>query len=214
MSVTHTYYEFDKKKNNIWVNFGIAGHIAHNIGKIFLINKIIDRETNTNYFPHIIKNCNLNQNSCMTYSKQNFIYTNDLSDMEASGFFMSAEKYSTKEMISSIKIISDNKKERIDFSDKKKVYEIIKPKVKQISLYKEDILKIWKKFYLSKTTIDEKVKKILENSKLSFFQKKEYTKILEIYFLNCDKKSSQKIDFSENFVEKIKLIKQKIQNEI
>ena len=47
MSVTHTYYEFNKIKNNVWVNFGIAGHISHSIGKIFLINKIVDKETNS-----------------------------------------------------------------------------------------------------------------------------------------------------------------------
>ena len=214
MSVAHTYYEFNKIKNNVWINFGIAGHINHKIGEIFLINKIVDKETNFNYFPYIIKNCSLDQNSCMTYSKENFIYTDNLSDMEASGFFMGAEKYSTKELIHVIKIISDNKDEKIDFSNKKKVYEIIKPNVKLISLYKDDILKIWKKFYFSKITIDKKVKKALENKKLSFYQKKEFSKVLEIYFHNSEKNSTQTLDFSENLVEKIKLIKQDLKYEI
>ena len=210
MSVTHTYYEFNKIKNNVWVNFGIAGHISHNIGKIFLINKIIDKETNYKYFPHIIKNCNLEQKSCITYGEQNFFYNDDLSDMEASGFFMAADKYSTKELIHSIKIISDNEEEKIDFSDKKKLYDIIKPNEKMITSYIENIYKIWKKFYFYKKTIDEKVKKVLQNKNLSFYQKKEFTKVLEYYFLSSEEKSSKTLDFSDNLVEKIKLIKRNL----
>ena len=45
----------------------------------------------------------------------NFKYTNNVSDMEASGFFFACEKYSTKEFIYSIKIISDNEKKKIKF---------------------------------------------------------------------------------------------------
>ena len=213
MSVAHTFCEFNKVKNNIWINFGISGHINHNIGKVFLINKIIDKETNYKFFPHIIKNCNLNQHSCMTYSKESFAYTDDLSDMEAFGFFMGAEKYSTRELIHTIKIISDNKDKKIDFLDKNKVYEIIKPRLKQLSEYKDGVFKIWKEFYLSKRVIDEKIKKIIKNKKLSFYQKKEFTKVLEIYFLNIDRNAGQVINFSDNLVEEIKSIKRKLKYE-
>ena len=130
--------------------------------------------------------------------------------MEASGFFMAADKYSTKELIHSIKIISDNEGEKIDFSDKKKLYDIIKPNEKMIASYIENIHKIWKKFYFYKKTIDEKVKKVLQNKNLSFYQKKEFTKVLEYYFLNSEKNSSKTLDFSDNFAEKIKLIKRNL----
>ena len=209
MSVTHTYYEFNKVRNNVWVNLGIAGHISYDIGKIFLINKVIDKETNYKYFPRIINNCNLDQKSCITYSEQNFFYNDDLSDMEASGFFMAADKYTTKELIHSIKIISDNEEQKIDFSDKNKLYDIIKSNKILITSYVENIYKIWKKFYFNKKKIDEKVKKALENKNLSFYQKKEFTKVLEFYFLSSEKNSSKTLDFSDNLAEKIKLIKRK-----
>tara|TARA_B100000282_G_scaffold80977_1_gene56289 strand:- start:60 stop:548 length:489 start_codon:yes stop_codon:yes gene_type:complete len=45
MSVTQTFYEFNHQKNNIWINFGIAGHKNEKIGNIFLIDKIVDNET-------------------------------------------------------------------------------------------------------------------------------------------------------------------------
>ena len=44
----------------------------------------------------------------MTFSKPNYNYSKRLYDMEASGFFLAANKFSTKELIHSLKIVSDN----------------------------------------------------------------------------------------------------------
>ena len=112
MSIVQTFYEFEQQKNNIWINFGIAGHKKEKIGSIFLVDKIIDNETKKKRYPFILDNCKINQSSCITYGEPNFNYTNDLSDMEASGFFFGCEKYSSKEFIHSIKIISDNEKKK------------------------------------------------------------------------------------------------------
>ena len=48
--------------------------------------------------------------------------------MELSSFFYSANKYSTKELIHSLKIVSDNKSEILDFNNKKKIKSIFKKK--------------------------------------------------------------------------------------
>ena len=66
------------------------------------------------------------QQSCITFNKENFNYTNSLYDMEVSGFFFGCEKYSIKEFIHSIKIISDNEKEKITFSNKEVINNLIK----------------------------------------------------------------------------------------
>ena len=55
----------------------------------------------------------------MTYSKPNEKLNDLLSDMESSGFFESSSKYSSKE-IHSLKIISDNESNRIDFNNDNK----------------------------------------------------------------------------------------------
>ena len=73
-------------KKNIWINFGIV-NINEKIGNIFLIDKIVDNETKKKY-PFILDNCRLKQKSCITHHKPNYSYTDDLSDMEASGFFL------------------------------------------------------------------------------------------------------------------------------
>ena len=72
------------------------------------------------------------------------------------------------------------KKKKLIFLIKKKLYDIIKPNEKMIASYIENIYKIWKKFYFYKKTIDEKVKKVLQNKNLSFYQKKRIYKSFRI----------------------------------
>ena len=45
MGITHTFYEFNQQRNNIWINIGIAGHKTKKIGNILLVNKVTDIET-------------------------------------------------------------------------------------------------------------------------------------------------------------------------
>ena len=59
--------------------------------------------------------------------------------MEASGFFFACEKYSTKEFIYSIKIISDNEKKKLNFFDKEIIRNLIVPKIKEIDMFKKNI---------------------------------------------------------------------------
>ena len=59
MGITHTFYEFNQQRNNIWINIGIAGHKTKKIGNILLVNKVTDIETKNNY--PFIDNCGIEQ---------------------------------------------------------------------------------------------------------------------------------------------------------
>ena len=112
MSIVQTFYEFEKQKNNIWINFGVAGHKKEKIGSIFLVDKVIDNETKRKRYPFILDNCKIKQNSCITYYEPNFKYTNDLSDMEASGFFFGCEKIHLKNLFIQLKLFQTMKKKK------------------------------------------------------------------------------------------------------
>ena len=109
IGVTHTFFKFNGLSNNIWINIGLAGHEKEKIGKLILVDKIYDHDTQKSLYPFFIKNYGIKKLNCTCYAKPNFNYDNSLSDMESSGFFLSANKYSTKELIHTLKIISDNK---------------------------------------------------------------------------------------------------------
>ena len=150
MGITHTFYEFNQQRNNIWINIGIAGHKTKKIGNILLVNKVTDIETKKNNYPFIIDNCGIEQESCITYNKENQNYTNDLSDMEASSFFYSCQKFSTKEFIHSLKIVSDNNEQKINFYDKEIINDLILKKIRKIDTFKEKIYNIWIDYFEKK----------------------------------------------------------------
>ena len=72
--------------------------------------------------------------NCNTYDKPNFKYTENLHDMEASGFFSSAGKLTYLELIQTLKIISDNKNMHVDFKKKEKISELIKININKIEI--------------------------------------------------------------------------------
>ena len=208
MSVTQTFYEFNHQKNNIWINFGIAGHKNEKIGNIFLIDKIVDNETQKKKYPFILDNCRLKQKSCITHHKPNYSYTDDLSDMEASGFFFGCEKYSSKEFIHSIKIVSDNEKKRINFFDEEEVKNIVLKKIKNIDTFVKKIYSIWNNYFGKKKIVENKINNILADYKLTFSEAEEFKRWLSMYFHHKSKKKKNILDNKKDIHTNIKNIKE------
>ena len=211
MGITHTFHEFNQQKNNIWINLGIAGHKKEKIGNIFLIDKITDDETKKTIYPFIFDNCKIKQKSCITYNMANFNYTNDLSDMEVSGFFFACEKYSTKELIHSLKIISDNEKEKINFSDKEIINCLILKKINKIDLFAKRIYNIWSNHFEKKKNIEKEINNILVSFDLTFSEKEELKKWLKIFFYSPARNEKDFINQTKNFRTIIKNIKKKLE---
>jgi nucleoside phosphorylase len=108
-----TSYILYKINPSIIINFGISASLSHNIGDVFLINKIIDFASNRSYYPDILRKHNLKECDIITYDTPqsddtNILNKNHLIDMEASGFFQSAFHFTALHKIMIIKVISDN----------------------------------------------------------------------------------------------------------
>jgi adenosylhomocysteine nucleosidase len=93
-----------------WINLGIAGAAEHDIGRAFVLDKIVDDDTGQSYFPAPVVPTGLPASACLTLSKPGYDYHEDsLFDMEASGYISSALRFSSAELVQSIKIVSDNR---------------------------------------------------------------------------------------------------------
>ncbi len=94
----------------VLINIGVAGHRYFDIGKVLLIDKITDNDTGKNFFPPLIAS-NLQPSAAVTtFSTAQEGYSDDsLHDMEASGFYSIALKFTTAELAQSLKIVSDNR---------------------------------------------------------------------------------------------------------
>lgn len=93
-----------------WLNIGIAGHATHAIGSGFLIHHICDRATGKCWYPPQLIDTGLPRGSLQTVDIPETAYSGDtLYDMEASGYFPVASRYSTAELVQCFKIVSDNR---------------------------------------------------------------------------------------------------------
>ena len=110
-ATAYTYALFGKKKLSTWLNIGIAGHSSYSPGCVFIANRIIDDETGNHWFPPLTYSPPCPTESLRTVSKPEFVYEQaDLYDMEAAGFYETATRFATGELIQCLKVISDNKR--------------------------------------------------------------------------------------------------------
>ena len=53
IGVTQTYFFYNQKSDNIWINIGLAGHKNLKVGDICSVSKISDNEIDKKFFPFI-----------------------------------------------------------------------------------------------------------------------------------------------------------------
>lgn len=106
----------------ILMNIGIAGHLDLPLGQLIIANKITDAETGKNFYPPFVIDLPCNTAPVLTVATPESQYLHAcLYDMEASAFYETAVKFSTAELIYSVKVISDNQVSPTENIKQKKV---------------------------------------------------------------------------------------------
>lgn len=113
------------KPADVWINVGIAGHSASPLGTLFSAHKICEFTTGKCWYPvHI--NSTIESENLTTFDQVQTNYQADtLHDMEASGFYQSALRFSTAELTHSVKIVSDNSIHSVNQIDKAVVEDLV-----------------------------------------------------------------------------------------
>ena len=125
-AVAFTLASFKLERLPILLNLGIAGHYHADLGTLFLAHKIIDSETARPFFPQLPFAVPCATHSIKTYSKPCTDYETDaLFEMEAAGFYEMAVKFSSRELIQVVKIISDNVESSLASINEATVYAAI-----------------------------------------------------------------------------------------
>ena len=104
-------HELSGAQDEAWINIGIAGHRDHAIGTGVLAHKIIDSKTSKSWYPALVFRSPCATEALLTVNRAESRYASPyVYDMEASGFYESALRYSTVELVHCYKVISDNSK--------------------------------------------------------------------------------------------------------
>lgn len=107
--VAYTQALFASVEHPVLLNIGIAGHKDHALGSLFLIDKIIDSDSQKSYYPSLLVKPPCPTGGIQTSSKPRLQYDKShLCDMEASAFYETAVRFSSSELILCLKVISDN----------------------------------------------------------------------------------------------------------
>tara|TARA_Y100000590_G_scaffold341642_1_gene389879 strand:+ start:907 stop:1497 length:591 start_codon:yes stop_codon:yes gene_type:complete len=137
-------YIAEKTSNNsFFLNIGIAGHKNHKLGEAILVSKITDNSNKYSWYPSLLWKTKIKKSPLITVKFPKIRYTsNNLYDMEASGFFKGARNFVGPEKVQCIKVISDNKHSSILNISSKKIENWIFSKITIINKLVNEFLKV------------------------------------------------------------------------
>lgn len=96
-------------RHAIWINMGIAGHARREVGEPLLAHRVRDAASGQVWYPPLSFRLPCPSDALETRDLPGFDYEHDYTiDMEASGFYPTALRFSTAELVHCLKIISDN----------------------------------------------------------------------------------------------------------
>lgn len=98
-----------EQENAAWLNIGIAGHATRAVGEALLAHRITDMATQKNWYPPQLTEPAMASDELLTFETPETGYRyKAMYDMEAAGFYPTACRASSGELVQSLKIISDN----------------------------------------------------------------------------------------------------------
>ena len=133
-AVIHTMNIFQSSKMRSWLNIGIAGHKSLDLGTPVIANKIIDTGSKQSWFPQIVFKSRLLNLPIMTIDTATDQYPDGfMLDMESSGFYYSACKVTTCELVHCLKIISDNEHTHYQQLNESIIQSLIENNIEEIT---------------------------------------------------------------------------------
>lgn len=109
-----------------WLNIGIAGHRSHPVGSGFLVHRIADHAGGRTFYPPFALRTRLRREALVTVDRPAGGYPDSgLVDMEASGFYATASRFASREIVQCFKVVSDNPRTPADTITARGVSELI-----------------------------------------------------------------------------------------
>lgn len=124
-----------KTRPQVWLNAGIAGNLENEVGTLLTGHKITEQATGKTWYPPQLKSP-LRSSDILTTDQIVTDYTPDtLHEMEASGFYNTAQRFSFSELIQCVKIVSDNKLNSVTKIDAKFATKLIADNINVLKEY-------------------------------------------------------------------------------
>lgn len=148
--------ENDYSMSPAWLNVGVAGHGSLERGTGLMAEKISDASSGSNYYPTFVFDIPVPSSPIITVDQPQTRFTqSSLYDMEAAGFFSSASRFSTAELIHSFKVVSDNEIQGIGDLNKELVSALINEQITNLQQVVEALLEVQSVYGNSERVYDQ-----------------------------------------------------------
>ncbi len=140
-ATAYTQGRYGSNQHAIWLNIGIAGHLNIEVGDCRIAHKITDFERTKHWYPSILFTTSNATAELLTVSEieteyeQNYLY-----EMEASGFYSSACRFSSLELIHALKVVSDNQFSPAETLSRKAVSTLIAGQLNAIETLRNELV--------------------------------------------------------------------------
>jgi len=108
-----------------WINAGICGHGSRATGSVIRASSIHDAGAGRSYFPPDIFPSKLPADRLVTVDQPQREYADDTAyDMEASAFWTTATRFSSSELMTTLKVVSDGSKAELENLDRTQIVQL------------------------------------------------------------------------------------------
>ncbi|MEL0083447.1 MAG: hypothetical protein VW985_10465 [Gammaproteobacteria bacterium] len=118
--------------NDAWINLGVAGHRSLPLGSSLLATKITDAGSGLCWYPPQVVAAEIERGELLTLARPAQQYPAVAAvEMEASGFYSTACRFASGELVQCLKVISDNRQQPVEQLDEelisRRMVELIEP---------------------------------------------------------------------------------------
>ncbi|MGH8549996.1 MAG: hypothetical protein ACRERU_15610 [Methylococcales bacterium] len=139
----YTHAIFGKPRTACWLNVGVAGHPDFPLGQACLAHKITDRDCGRSWYPPLLMTPPCCTESLVTGSRPETAYVEKaLYDMEASGFYETATRFSNSERVQCLKVVSDNRFSPVDSFQAERVADLLEQQIDKVDILLEQQQKL------------------------------------------------------------------------
>lgn len=128
-------------QQRVWLNLGIAGHLDRQIGEAVRVHSFIDATDLSHNYPPLVAKWSGDSEALMSVNAPTNSYPDAaMVDMEGLAFYRSAIMFSSPELVSSIKVISDNQEHSVERLNATKISQLMHSHVDTVNRFTDSLL--------------------------------------------------------------------------
>lgn len=162
-----------------WLNVGIAGHGSRAVGEAVLAHKIRDRASGESWYPPHVFPPSLPTDVVTTVDTVERRFADEgLYEMEASGFYPTACRFSSAELVQCVKVVSDGPGSAPERLSAMRVESLVAARLESIAELARDLARLAEELRGLEAEPPE-VRPLLERWRFSFTEARQLRRLVE-----------------------------------